>query len=99
MNNELIGHKAALEREYGGTATFIGTEPVTGMWQGKIAWQGVVSIYALTGTAQFKTAYAWSAHADGSDTRRIYTALKVSPINTPWDAVISAIAADNIPKA
>ena len=95
MSEDTEGLKAVIEREYGGTATVIGTELVTAMWQGVIAWQGVVQIYALTGDAQFKTVYAWLAHADGSgDQRRVHTALRAGSVNTPWDAVNAAIAAN-----
>ncbi len=48
MSDDTDGLKAAIEREHGGTATVIGTELVTAMWQGLIAWQGVVQVYALT---------------------------------------------------
>ena len=98
MSKDTEGLKAAIEHRHGGTATFIGIEPVTAMWQGLIAWQGVVQIYALTGDAQFRTVYAWLAHADGSGSRRVYTALKVGAVNTPWDAVNTAIAIDRDPK-
>ena len=98
MSDDTEGLKAAIEREHGGTATFIGAELVTAMWQGLIAWQGVVQIYALTGDAQFKTVYAWLDHADGSgDQRRVHTALRAGSVNTPWDAVNAAIAANYRP--
>ena len=98
MSEDTEGLKAVIEGEYGGTATFIGVEPVTAMWQGRIAWQGVVQIYALTGTAQFKTVYAWLAHPDGSGNRRqMYTALRAGAVNTPWDAVNTAVAASQKP--
>jgi hypothetical protein len=90
--------KAAIEREHGGTATLIGTELVTAMWQGRIAWQGVVQVYALTGEAQFKTVYAWLEHPDGSGhSRRVHTALKAGSIKTASDAVNAAIVANYRP--
>jgi hypothetical protein len=95
MSEDTEALKAVIEREHGGTATVIGTELVTAMWHGLIAWQGVVQIYALTGDAQFKTVYAWLAHADGSGNRRVYTALRGGAVNTPWDAVNAAIAENN----
>ena len=98
MSDDTEGLKVAIESEHGGTATHIGSELVTAMWQGLIAWQGVVQIYALTGDAQFKTVYAWLAHADGTgDRRRVYTALRTGAVNTPWDAVNAAIAASHKP--
>ena len=94
MSDDTEGIKAVIEREHGGTATFIGTELVTAMWQGLIAWQGVVQVYALTGEAQFKTVYAWLDHPDGSGAPRpVHTALKGGAINTPWDAVNASIVA------
>jgi hypothetical protein len=98
MSDDTEGLQAAIEREHGGTATFIGTELVTAIWQGRIAWQGVVQIYALTGEAQFKTVYAWLDHPDGSGApRRVHTALRAGSINTPWDAVNAAIVANYRP--
>ena len=98
MSDDTEGLKAAIEREHGGTATFIGTELVTAMWQGLIAWQGVVQVYALTGEAQFKTVYAWLDHPDGSGhPRRVHTALKAGSINTATDAVNAAIVANYRP--
>ena len=100
MSHDTEGLKAAIEREHGGTATFIGTELVTATWQGRIAWQGVVQVYALTGEAQFKTVYAWLDHPDGSGSpRRVHTALRAGSIKTPWDAVNAAIVAKHRPTS
>ena len=98
MSDDTERLKAAIEREHGGTATLIGTELVTAMWQGRIAWQGVVQVYALTGEAQFKTVYAWLEHPDGSGhSRRVHTALKAGSIKTASDAVNAAIVANYRP--
>ena len=98
MSDDSEGLKGGIEREHGGTATFIGSELVTAMWKGRIAWQGVVQLYALTGEAQFKTVYAWLDHPDGSGhSRRVHTALKGGSINTASDAVNAAIVANYRP--
>jgi hypothetical protein len=65
MSDDTEGLKAAIERQHGGTATFIGTELVTDV-AGADRMARCRQVYALTGEAQFKTVYAWLDHPDGS---------------------------------
>jgi hypothetical protein len=98
MSDDTDGLKAAIEREHGGTATFIGTELVTAMWQGLIAWQGVVQVYAPNwrGAVQDGVCVVRSSGRK-RDPRRVHTALKAGSINTASDAVNAAILANHRP--
>jgi hypothetical protein len=67
--------------------------PVEEVFRGKIAWSGVVEVFALTGHPKANRAYAWShrAGADDSD-ERFVTVLELPPVTSPQTAVKIAIA-------
>jgi len=69
--------------------------PVKEMFQGKLIWQGIVEVFALTGHRKAKRAYAWS-HADGKDDsdERFVAVLEIPPVTSPETAVKVAIAAE-----
>src|SRR5258706_12548086 len=89
--SELDDLTAAIESQHGGTATFVHEMPVTETWQGKTVWDGVVSVFDLTGHPQANRAYAWSEPIDGSNKRRFFTVLELPPVDSALMAVKASI--------
>jgi hypothetical protein len=65
--------------------------PVRGVFNGLIAWEGIVEVFDLIGHPKAKRCYAWSFE-DGTQTRSV-TALELPPVDSPETAVKVAIAA------
>jgi hypothetical protein len=83
--------KTAIESQHGCTAAFIHEIPVTETWQGKTVWDGVVSVFELTGHSKAKRAYAWSEPIEGSNKRRFFAVLHVPPIESAKGAIKASI--------
>jgi hypothetical protein len=49
----------------------------------------------FTGHASAKRAYAWSSPIEGSDKRRFFAVLHVSPITPPLEVMRAAIVAES----
>lgn len=91
--------REAVESQHGGKATVITGVEVMERFQGEIAWQGVVYVFAMEDQPQGATrAYAWSHSLDDSDRRRFVTVLGVGPIKSANDAVKAAIVAEHRAK-
>ena len=90
--------KIAIERQHGGTATFVRSEPVTEKWGGKVVWDGIVQVFAIGGIAKATTAYAWSSSIKESKNRRVYAVLGMPPVNSALDAIRAAIVPDQRQK-
>ncbi len=86
--NEL---KNAIERMHGCTAAFAHEMPVMETWQGKTVWDGVVSVFDLTGHPEAKRAYAWSEPVAGSDKRQFFAVLNIPPVDSALAAVKASI--------
>ena len=86
--------KQAVESQPGGTAVFVDAVPVEEVFEGKIAWDGVVHIFDLDGHPKATRAYAWSSSVEGSNKRRFYAVLHLGGIRSPLDAVRAAIVAE-----
>ena len=61
------------------------------MFRGKVAWEGAVEVFAVTGHLRATTAYAWSFENDAGN-REYVAVLGVPPVNSPLDAVRAWIA-------
>lgn len=88
----------AVERMHGGTATFAQSVPVREIFEGEIAWEGVVHVFGLAGHPTATRAYAWSSPIEGSDKRRFFAVLHTARINSPIEAVRAAIVAEQRSK-
>lgn len=85
----------AVERTHGGHAKFIESVAVSEAFQGKVVWEGFVSVFELSGHPAAKVAYAWSSPIEGSKKRRYFAVLQGGKIQTPADAVRAAIVAEH----
>jgi hypothetical protein len=52
--------KEAVETMHRCKAVHVGSEPVIELFQGQVAWDGVVEIFDLNGHPKAKRCYAWS---------------------------------------
>ena len=73
------------------SAVHVESVPVTEMFGAKIAWEGVVEVFDLTGHPKARRAYAWSYH-DGKETQ-FTTVLQIPPVTSPQTAVRASIVA------
>lgn len=90
--------KIAVERQHGGSASFVESVPVKELFEGKIVWEGAVAVFDLDGCANATRAYAWSSPIEGSTKRRFFAVLHLGGIRSPQDAVKAAIVAEHRAK-
>jgi hypothetical protein len=76
----------AIRDLHGAESTFVEAVKVKEVFQGKVMWDGVVSVFDLTGHPAAKRAYVWSYLTD-EERRRFVAILHVDPINTAHRAV------------
>jgi hypothetical protein len=89
----------AVESMHSCRATFVQTAPVREMFRRKVAWEGSVHVFDITGNPQATCAYAWSSPIEGSDKWRLFAVLQMGAIKSPVDAVRAAIVAEHRRKA
>ena len=65
--------------------------PVTEMFGPKVAWEGVVEVFNISGHPKAKRCYAWSVQGDRGDL--FTTVLEIPPVVSPSTAVRASIAA------
>jgi hypothetical protein len=80
----------AIETMHECKAEHVGSQLVIEFFRGKMAWDGMVEVFALVNHPKAKRAYAWS-YPDGSDTRFV-TVLEIPPVENAETAVRAAIA-------
>ena len=90
--------KRTIETQHGCTAMFVKSVPVKETFGGKIVWEGTVHVFKIYGHPQANQTYAWSSPIEGSDKRRFFSVLHVSPITSPVEAVRAAIVAEQKAK-
>jgi hypothetical protein len=81
----------AVEKASDAKAAHVESVPVVEMFLGKVAWEGVVEVFDLTGHPKAKRAYGW-AYQDGKETRFV-AVLELPPVDSPNTAVRMAIVA------
>ena len=90
--NERDSLKEAIRRAHGCNAKFIESVDVVESFQGKTVWDGVVSLFELSGHPAAKRCYAW-CHRDEQNPKetRFFTVLELPPVDSPIKAVRAAI--------
>lgn len=84
--------RVAVERMYGGRATFVQSVPVEETFDGKTVWMGVVYVFDLRENPNATRAYAWSSPIEGSVRRRFFAMLHTGGVTSPVGAVRAVIA-------
>lgn len=93
MTDYLAEAKTAVERSHNCTAAHVETVPIREVFQGKTAWEGNVEVFALTGHAKAKRAYAWGyPNEERGGKLDFVTVLEIPPVDSPDSAVRIAIA-------
>lgn len=88
--------KNAVEKSHGCTAIHVKTVPVREVFQGKVAWEGDVEVFAIDGHAKAKRCYAWGyANEKREGKFDFVTVLEIQPVVSPQTAVKAAIAASS----
>jgi hypothetical protein len=82
--------KDAIETMHKCKARHVGSEPVIDLFDGEVAWDGVVATFELEGHPKAKRCYAWSYIEDGEP--QYTTVLEIPPVDSPESAVKVAIA-------
>lgn len=86
--------QAAIARLHQCESRHIETVPVTEVFKGQTAWEGMVEVFELTGHAKTKRCYAWGYPDKNKGGRlEVVTVLEIPPVNSPQTAVKIAIAA------
>lgn len=83
--------KQAVEHMHQCTARLIEAVPISEMFQGQPAWQGIVHIFDLSGHPTATRCYAWSSLVGETGKRRFFAVLHIPPITSAQDAVRAAI--------
>lgn len=76
---DAIGHLHSLE------ATWLESVPVRELHEGRVAWDGVVQMFAVQ-HAKASRVYAWSHETEGGR-RRFHAVLGAAPVNSAADEV------------
>jgi hypothetical protein len=71
-------------------AEHVESVPVREMFGPKVAWEGVVEVFDLTGHSKAKRCYAWSYQ--GVKEEQFTTVLEIPPVVSPSTAVRASIA-------
>lgn len=81
----------AIRAVHGCESRFVASKPVREVFQGEVAWEGIVSQFELIGHPKAKICYAW-AYQEGDKTKAL-AVLELPPVDSPESAVKVAIAA------
>ena len=91
MSPRIAKIKDAIETMHGCTARHVASEPVIELFNGEVAWDGVVETFELGGHPKAKRCHAWSYVENGEP--QYVTVLELPPVDSPESAVRVAIAA------
>jgi hypothetical protein len=82
--------REAIRAMHGCRSRYVKSIPIREVFNGLVAWDGVVEVFDLIDHPKAKRCYAWSFD-DGKQTRSI-TVLELPPVDSPETAVKVAIA-------
>jgi hypothetical protein len=93
---ELYGPNTTLRNRVlevsGGVATWVASEPVRELWEGRVAWEGAVEVFDVVNGAAPR-AFAWErVEEDGR--RSQVVVLQRPPVVTARDAVRASVVAE-----
>ena len=94
MSADVPRLQRAIRDLHGLDATHVRSEYVRETFRGKVAWEGEVEVFAVTGQPKAAHAYAWEHETDEGN-RAFVAVLGVPPVNSAQDAVRASIAAEH----
>lgn len=77
--------ESLIKEKYGCDSEHLRSEAVHELFEGRIAWQGTVEVFDLTGHPNAKRAYAWQ-YEEGRETKTVI-ALEIPPVDSAQIAV------------
>lgn len=83
--------RTAIRAVHGCDSEHVESIPVTEVFRGQVAWNGVVEVFRLRGHPKAKRAFAWSYRENGRT--QTVAVLEIPPVDGPQMAVKIAIAA------
>lgn len=90
MSERIDNLRDAVETAHKCKATHIRSEPILEVFDGKVAWEGVVETFDLQEHPKAKRCYAWSYLENGEP--KYTTVLELPPVTSAQTAVQVAIA-------
>ena len=91
MSPRIAKIKDSIEVMHKCTARHVASEPVIELFNGEVAWDGVVETFELGGHPKAKRCHAWSYDEKGET--QYVTVLELPPVDSAETAVKVAIAA------
>ena len=91
MSPRIAKIKDAIEVMHKCTARHVASEPVIELFNGEVAWDGVVETFELRGHPKAMRCHAWSYEENGET--QYVTVLELPPVDSAETAVKVAIAA------
>ena len=91
MSPRITKIRDAIETMHHCAAHHVASEPVIELFNGEVAWDGVVETFELAGHPKAKRCHAWSFE-ENSETQYV-TILELPPVDSAESAVKVAIAA------
>lgn len=91
MSKRIEKLRVAIETMHHCTARHAASEIVIELFQGQVAWDGVVEVFDIQGHPKAGRCYAWS-YEEGGETQYV-TVLEIPPVDSAETAVKVAIAA------
>ena len=95
---EIEALKRTISVSHGGTAYFVGVEPIRETADGGTARNCMVCVFNLTGNVTAVRAYAWAEQLGDGPNQRLVSFLHSGSIRSPRDAVRAAIAGGGEPR-
>ena len=92
MSVRIIALRNAVQTIHRCKAEHVKSVPVIEMFWHKVAWDGVVEVFRLSGHPKVKRCYAWS-FTEAKETR-FMTVLEIPPVESAQTAVRAAIASE-----
>lgn len=85
----------AIERLHGCHASFREAAEVHERFGDAPVWDGLIYVFDLEGHPKAGQCYAWAEERDEPPGRKLYTVLKVGPVDSPEKALRAAIIRDS----
>ena len=90
QSKDIIELQNAIRATHGCESRWEASVKVEEKFEDKIAWSGIVEVFALVSHPKAKYAYAWTYRDD--DQNKTTVVLKLPPVDSPQSAVKVAIA-------
>ena len=77
-------------------ASYLHTQPVRIVLEGKVLWRGRVEVFELQGNAYAKRAFAWGDKRKDTKKQPVVVVMGIPPLDTPLMAVKAFLASQKL---